>query len=108
MSFIGAPGDHLPLSDAIPLDGSKLASLPQPNKPSSTRNELPFGLRFATTMRAHTDTDVATVRYDERLQLSTTYTQGQWVPLITIAAPLTVQSTGEVASPNFDEIFDKN
>ncbi len=108
MSFVGGPGDHLPLSDASVLGGSKLASLPQPHKSNSTLDALPFGLRFATAMRAHADTDVAIVRYDEQLQLSTVYAHGQWVPLITTYAPLTVQSTGEVASPNFDEIFDKN
>ncbi len=102
MSFVCTLGDQLPLGPD-PEDSTC-------DHPASTTAGVgrPFGLSFATGLAGSCDVDYSAVRYDPRRQISTAYDGERWVPLITLDSPLTVQSTGELGSPNYDEIFDKN
>jgi len=102
MSFVCNPGDQLPLG-ADPESSTR-----QRADPVDTGEGRPFGLGFAVGLAARSGVDYANVRYDPRQQVSMVYDGEQWVPLITLDSPLTVQSTGELGSPNYDEIFDKN
>ena len=98
MNFVCTVGDQFPLSD-------------RPAKPPAYEGDdlpRPFGLQWATSVNAVSGIDSDALRYDEQQQLSLTLYEQDWVPVITIDSPLTVQSTGEVGSPNSDEIFDKN
>ncbi len=102
MNFVCTLGDQLPLGDD-PED-----STCDHATPVAESRACPFGLSFATRFDAHSEVDYAGVRYDPHRQLSQVYNGEQWVPLITLDSPLTVQSTGELGDPNYDEIFDKN
>ena len=101
MSPILGVGDHLPLGKATSGGLTAFAE----EKGVTVR---PFGLRFTIPITAQSKTDLSTVRYDTERQISLTQQGAEWVPVITIDSPLTVQSTGEIGSPNYDEIFDKN
>ena len=101
MSPILGVGDHLPLGKATPGGLTAFAE----EKGVTVR---PFGLRFAIPIAAQSKADLSMVRYDTERQISLTQQGTEWVPVITIDSPLTVQSTGEIGSPNYDEIFDKN
>ncbi|HEX3732047.1 MAG TPA: hypothetical protein VHU91_03880 [Mycobacteriales bacterium] len=99
MSLVCTAGDQFPLGD-------------RPDQHSTHEDAehhgRPFGLQLVTSVNAVSGLDIAALRYDEDRQLSITLYEQDWVPVITIDSPLTVQSTGEVGSPNYDEIFDKN
>lgn len=97
-----SPADHFPLGHS-PLRQSPLAHRPVPSPPEASRR--PFGLRFVSTP-ARQSLDLATVSYDADQQIGVVERDGEWTPLPVVNSPMTVESTGEVGRPTYDEIHD--
>lgn len=97
-----------PLSDHFPLAKHHLLTENEPNPQAGVEiPSRPFGLRHATTPNAYSTTSALVVEYDEKQQIGLIYRDNHTpTPFTTFDAPMTIESTGEVGRPTYDEIHD--
>ncbi|NUS73496.1 MAG: putative ATP-grasp-modified RiPP [Corynebacteriales bacterium] len=95
-----------PLADHFPLAENPSAAEKNSEQHHQTGVTRPFGLRYAVKPTAHSPVKMQAVHYDEQRQIGLIDHEGIKKPFTTFDAPMTIESTGEVARPTYDEIHD--